>query len=137
MHFRPSAAGCGATPLETLPRQGDSASALCLGKALYVYPASWTSSAFGTAAVHMHLTGASTRVQVALRVCQAKAGRLQSIHFYVMRDEDLAAWLECSREMLQPLPPTPTPQVGAPTLAMVHRVGSCTVRLGSPRTCSG
>lgn len=96
------------------------------------------SSALGTTPDHVCLTGASTPcVQVALRVCQAEAGRLQSIHFYLMRDEDLAAWLECSGAMFQPLPPTPTPQVGAPTLAMVHRVGSCTVRLGSPRTCSG
>ncbi|PRW60943.1 Serine threonine- kinase CTR1 [Chlorella sorokiniana] len=49
--------------------------------------------------------------KVALSVCQADAGRLQSIHFYMMEEEDLEAWLECSTAMFQPLPLTSTPQL--------------------------
>ena len=43
-------------------------------------------------------------LQIALRTCAAEAGRLQSIHFYLMGEEEAAAWLEHATALFQPLP---------------------------------
>lgn len=62
-------------------------------------------------------------------MCQAEAGRLQSIYFYLLGEEELAAWLHQSLAMFQTLPQTPTLQVGGLEVATLDPASTpwCTI----------